>query len=156
MRNLLAEGAEVDRRDFLARAELLAACGMTDDHLGLRRLLPAGRLHRCAYERDGSASSWAYRACSTSSRRRTTPSCREGSSRVFGRLFKNDLKLYIYPLRRSEEEDLQTVDHLEVEEELRPLYAYLAGRGQLCRSGQFPARLPLHLQSRCAQTDRRR
>src|SRR5215831_12917336 len=29
MRNLLAGGKDVDRRDFLARAELLAACGMT-------------------------------------------------------------------------------------------------------------------------------
>src|SRR5438552_16620634 len=29
MRNLLAGGKEVDRRDFLARAEVLAACGMT-------------------------------------------------------------------------------------------------------------------------------
>src|ERR1700730_12721848 len=29
MRNLLAGGKEVDRRDFLARADVLAACGMT-------------------------------------------------------------------------------------------------------------------------------
>src|SRR2546423_9149258 len=29
MRNLLAGGTEVDRRDFLARAEVLGACGMT-------------------------------------------------------------------------------------------------------------------------------
>src|SRR5207244_12114298 len=29
MRNLLAGGTEVDRRDFLARADILAACGMT-------------------------------------------------------------------------------------------------------------------------------
>ena len=29
MRNLLAGGADVDQRDFLARADLLAACGMT-------------------------------------------------------------------------------------------------------------------------------
>ena len=29
MRNLLAGGSDVDRRDFLARADLLAACGMT-------------------------------------------------------------------------------------------------------------------------------
>src|SRR5437588_9330233 len=29
MSNLLAGGTEVDRRDFLARADLLAACGMT-------------------------------------------------------------------------------------------------------------------------------
>jgi hypothetical protein len=31
MRNLLAGGTNVDRRDFLARAELLAACGDSDD-----------------------------------------------------------------------------------------------------------------------------
>jgi hypothetical protein len=29
MRNLLAGGDDIDRRDFLARADLLAACGMT-------------------------------------------------------------------------------------------------------------------------------
>src|SRR5256886_15979631 len=29
MRNLLAGGKEVDRRDFLSRAEVLPACGMT-------------------------------------------------------------------------------------------------------------------------------
>ena len=29
MRNLLADGEDVDRRDFLARADLMAACGMT-------------------------------------------------------------------------------------------------------------------------------
>src|SRR4029450_12554480 len=29
MRNLLAGGKEIDRRDFLARAEVLGACGMT-------------------------------------------------------------------------------------------------------------------------------
>ena len=29
MRNLLAGGEDVDRRDFLARGDLMAACGMT-------------------------------------------------------------------------------------------------------------------------------
>ena len=47
MRNLLAERTDVDRRDFLARAELLAACGDGADHR-LLRLLPAGGLHRPA------------------------------------------------------------------------------------------------------------
>ena len=40
MRNLLAGGQEVDRRDFLARAELLAACGQTvliTDYFGAGR-----------------------------------------------------------------------------------------------------------------------
>jgi len=43
MRNLLAGGTDVDRRDFLARAELLAACGMP--------ISPGAR-------RSASASSW--------------------------------------------------------------------------------------------------
>lgn len=47
----------------------------------------------------------------------------------FGRLFKNDLKIYVYPLQRSDGEELQTVDNLEVASELRSLYDYLAGRG---------------------------
>src|SRR5260370_17522961 len=43
MRNLLAGGKDVDRRDFLARAELLAACGMTvliSDYFRYYRLAP--------------------------------------------------------------------------------------------------------------------
>ena len=41
MANLMAEGDRVDRRDFLARADLLAACGMTvliSDYVAFHRL----------------------------------------------------------------------------------------------------------------------
>ena len=41
MANLLAGGSAVDRRDFLARADLLAACGMTvliSDYVAFHRL----------------------------------------------------------------------------------------------------------------------
>ncbi len=55
----------------------------------------------------------------------------------FGRLFKNDLKLYVYPLRRNEDDALQTVDNLEVADELRPLYDYLAGRGSFVPLDNF-------------------
>jgi len=47
----------------------------------------------------------------------------------FGRLFKNDLKLYVYPLQPSPADELQTVDDIQVGSELQPLYDYLAGRG---------------------------
>ena len=47
----------------------------------------------------------------------------------FGRLFKNDLKLYVYPYLPPAGEALQTVSTLEVKPELRTLYEYLAGRG---------------------------
>jgi hypothetical protein len=128
MRNLLAGGKDVDRRDFLARAELLAACGMTvliSDYFEYYRL--AAYLARQTRERIGIVMG--------------IPSLIElfdekyytqlpgGTLESFGRLFKNDLKLYVYPLRRKEGDPMQTVDTVQVTPELRPLYDYLRGRG---------------------------
>lgn len=47
----------------------------------------------------------------------------------FGRLFKNDLKLYIYPLLNRETGELTTVDNLQIADELRTLYTYLIDKG---------------------------
>jgi hypothetical protein len=128
MRNLLAGGSDVDRRDFLARADLLAACGMTvliSDYFEYYRLA-------------------AYISARTSERIGIVmgvPSLLElfdekyytqlpgGILESFGRLFKNDLRIYVYPLQRTQGTLLQTVDNLEVESSLRPLYEYLAMRG---------------------------
>jgi hypothetical protein len=52
-----------------------------------------------------------------------------GTLESFGRLFKNDLKLYVYPLRRKEGDEMQTVNTVQVAPELRPLYEYLRNRG---------------------------
>jgi hypothetical protein len=43
----------------------------------------------------------------------------------FGRMFKNDLKLYVYPLLDRQTGELTTVDNLEIAAELRKLYEYL-------------------------------
>jgi hypothetical protein len=43
----------------------------------------------------------------------------------FGRLFKNDLKLYVYPLRAGRNQPLVTAESLQVAPHLRDLYAYL-------------------------------
>ena len=48
----------------------------------------------------------------------------------FGRLFKNDLRLFVYPMLRDGE--IGTVHSLEVAEELQPLYDYLEGRAASC------------------------
>jgi hypothetical protein len=45
----------------------------------------------------------------------------------FGRLFKNDLRLFVYPMLRDGQ--VVTVDTARVSDELKPLYHYLAGRG---------------------------
>jgi hypothetical protein len=136
MRNLLAGGSEVDRRDFLARADLLAACGMTvliSDYFEYYRLA-------------------AYLAWRTSERIGIVmgaPSLMElfdekyytqlpgGILESFGRLFKNDLKLYVYPLKDTETGNLTTVESLDVAPELRKLYGYLADRGSFVMLDNF-------------------
>ena len=77
MRNLLAGGAEVDRRDFLARAELLASCGMTvliTDYFDYYRL--AAYIGERTTERIGIV--MGVPSSSSCSTRRTTRSCRAG------------------------------------------------------------------------------
>ena len=136
MRNLLAGGKDVDRRDFLARADLLSACGMTvliSDYFEYYRLA-------------------AYIAWRTKERIGIVmgvPSFMElfdekyytqlpgGILESFGRLFKNELKLYVYPVRKHEAEELKTVGTLEVAPELRKLYGYLSDRGSFVNLDNF-------------------
>jgi hypothetical protein len=47
----------------------------------------------------------------------------------FGRLFKNDLKLFVYPMRDLPDGAVVTVDDVRVTPELQPLFDYLAMRG---------------------------
>ena len=117
-------GGTIDLRDFLARVDVLAACGKTvliSDYFEYYRLaaylarytkqkiaitMGAGSLHQLFDEKyyaqlDG------------------------GILESFGRLFKNDLKLYIYPLLDRKTGVLTTVENLQVAPELRKLFAYL-------------------------------
>jgi hypothetical protein len=128
MRNLLAGGREVDRRDFLARADLLAACGMTvliSDYFEYYRL--AAYLSWRTKERIGIVMG--------------VPSLIElfdekyytalpgGILESFGRLFKHNLKLYVYPLLDAASGQTITKDTMKVAPELEKLYGYLADRG---------------------------
>ena len=49
----------------------------------------------------------------------------------FGRLFKNDLRLYVYPLLDQATGKLVTVDNLEVAPHLHKLYGYLVENGYI-------------------------
>jgi hypothetical protein len=67
-----------------------------------------------------------------------------GTLENFGRLFKNDLKVYVYPLRRHAGEELQTIYTLKVKPDLQPLYDYLVGRGSFVPLDNFnPKYLPI-------------
>jgi hypothetical protein len=143
MRNLLAGGTEVDRRDFLARAELLAACGMTaliSDYFEYYRL--AAYLSERTKERIGIV--LGVPSVYELFKEKYYAHLPGGTLESFGRLFKNDLKIYVYPLRAQEGDELQTINTIKVESELQPLYDYLVGRGSFVQLDNFnPAYLSI-------------
>ena len=62
----------------------------------------------------------------------------------FGRLFKNDLKLYVYPLQRRPTDELETIHTVQVKPDLQPLYGYLVGRGSFVQLDNYnPEYLPI-------------
>src|SRR5487761_1451426 len=143
MRNLLADGEQVDRRDFLARAELLAACGMTvliTDYFDYYRL--AAYIAERTSERIGIV--MGVPSLIDLFDEKNHAQLPGGILESFGRLFKNDLKLYVYPVQPSPEDELKTVDDIKVRPELQPLYDYLAGRGSFVHLDNYrPEFLPI-------------
>ncbi|MGJ8635074.1 MAG: TonB-dependent receptor [Luteolibacter sp.] len=130
MRNLLAGGKDVDRRDFLARADLLAACGMTvliSDYFEYYRL--AAYLSWRTRERIGIV--MGVPSLIELFNEKYYTSLPGGILESFGRLFKHNLKLYVYPLRNDTGKDVPptTVKTMQVAPELTKLYGYLADRG---------------------------
>src|SRR6204780_699902 len=144
MRNLLAGGAaEVDRRDFLARAELLAACGETGlitDYFDYYRL--AAYIGERTTERIGIV--MGVPSLIDLFDEKNHAQLPGGILESFGRLFKNELKLYVYPVQPSPEDELKTVNDIKVRPELQPLYDYLAGRGSFVHLDNYrPEFLPI-------------
>lgn len=132
MHNLQAAGGpadgNIDLRDFLARAEVLAACGKTvlvSDYFEYYRL--AAYLARYTKKMIG-ITMGAGSLCELFDEKYYAR-LDGGILESFGRLFKNDLKLYIYPLLDRKTGALTTVENLQVAPELRKLYEYLVERG---------------------------
>lgn len=127
MRNLKEKG-EIDPRDFLARADVMAACGMNvliSDYFEYYRL--AAYLSRCTKERI--AITMGAASLRELFDEQYYTALEGGILESFGRLFKNDLKIYCYPLLNRETAELATCNNLEIKPELQQLYGYLLGRG---------------------------
>jgi hypothetical protein len=141
MANLRAGGDAVDRRDFLARADLLAACGMTvliSDFLAYHRL--AAYL---SWRTDGRIGMvMGVPSLIDLFEESTHADLPGGILESFGRLLKNDLRLFVYPMLRNGE--VITVDTVTVAEYLQPLYDYLTRRGSFVGLDNFkPDYLPI-------------
>ena len=134
---------DIDLRDFLARADVLAACGMTvliSNYFEYYRL--AAYLVRYTKKKIGITMGAASLLELFDEKYYTA--LEGGILESFGRLFKNDLKLYIYPLLDRATGDLTTVQNLRVAPELRKLYEYLVDRGGIEQLDNYnPAYLPI-------------
>ena len=127
MRNLCSNG-DVDLKDFIARAETLAACGQTvliSDYFEYHRL--AAYLSRYTKNKIGITMGAGSLGALFDEKYYT--GLDGGVLESFGRLFKNDLKLYIYPLSNRATGKLTTVENLEIPSKIRLLYDYLVDRG---------------------------
>ena len=141
MSNLLAGGADVDRRDFLARADLLAECGLTvliSDYVEYHRL--AAYL---AWRTDGRIGIvMGVPSLIDLFNEANHAKLPGGILESFGRLFKNDLKLFVYPMLHGDQ--VTTVDTVSVGDDLQPLYDYLARRGSFVDLDNYkPDYLPI-------------
>ncbi len=147
MRNLQASSGQasgqIDLRDFLARADILAACGTTvliSNYFEYYRL--AAFLARYTKNKIGITMGAASLLELFDEKYYTALD--GGILESFGRLYKNNLKLYIYPLLDGKTGELTTVQNLCVAPELRKLYEYLVDRGGIEQLDNYnPAYLPI-------------
>jgi hypothetical protein len=129
MRNLLSSGT-IDHRDFLARADTINAVGkmvLISNYAEYYKL--AAYLQRYTKSRIGLVLG--------------IPNLKElfdvkyydalegGILESFGRLFKNDLKLYIYPFYDASMNQLITSKDVEIPEHLTHLFKHLVENGYI-------------------------
>lgn len=127
MRNLLAEG-DLDLRDFLDRADALAATGHTvliSDHAEYFRL--ASFLAHYTTKRIGLV--MGGNLLGDLFDERYYEALPGGILEAFGRLFRNDLRVYVYPFRDPRSGSLTTAGSLALAPPFQQLHGYLLERG---------------------------
>jgi hypothetical protein len=133
MKNLMASGA-IDYRDFLARADVLAAAGKTvliSDYFEYYRLVSYFR----RYTQKPVGITLGAGSLLELFDEKYYADLAGGVLESFGRLFKNDTRLYVYPLKDQQSGELATVANLQVAPHLQKLFGHLVDRGCV---------LPLH------------
>jgi len=145
MRNLLASG-KLDLSDFLARADMLAAAGKTvliSDYFEYYRL--AGYLAR--YTNEPIAVTMGVSSLRDLFREEYYAELEGGILEAFGKLFRKDLRVYVYPLLNQDNGQLETVENIEMEGSLDSLYRHLLRRGRIKQLDNFDQSV-LHIFSR--------
>lgn len=126
MSNLSADG-DVCLEDFISRADVLQATGhtvMISDYFEFYRL--AAYLYRYTHEPIGLA--MGLGTLESLFDEHYYENLDGGILECFGRLFKNQLGLYIYPLKDQTSGVVRTIDDVDLGPALMHLYAYLRSR----------------------------
>ena len=145
MRNLLASGS-IDLRDFLARADVLAAVGKTvliSDYFEYYRL--AAYLAR--YTTYPIGITLGVASLRDLFNEQYYSGLEGGILEAFGKLFTKDLRIYVYPLRDPQSGVLNTVENVELPGAIRSLYGHLVEHGRVRQLKRFDEGV-LHIFSR--------
>lgn len=124
----LAEGGVIDLKDFLDRADILGAMGQTvliSDYGEFHRL--AGYLFRATKKPIGLV--MGVPTLQELFEERYYLDLEGGILESFGRLFRNDLRLYVYPYKDPATGRIEHAHQVRVAGHLRHLYAFLMENG---------------------------
>ena len=126
--NNLSYGGTIDHQDFLDRADLLGRLGKTV------LISNYGEFHRLAaylfrYTKQPTAIVLGVPTLRELFDEKYYADLDGGILESFGRLFKKDLRLYVYPSKDPASGDLITAETLKVSTQVRHLYTYLLENG---------------------------
>jgi hypothetical protein len=141
--NSLVTGDEVDTADFLARVDLLAACGYTvmiSDYVRFFRL----RAYLRRYTREPIGIVLSVRDFSRLFDENYYEGLEGGMLEAFGKLFPDHTHVYVYPSRPDSGAPLVTLDTVEVPPHLSHLLAHLVDNGKLVAVKRYDESL-LHI-----------
>ncbi|MES2310031.1 MAG: TonB-dependent receptor, partial [Verrucomicrobiota bacterium] len=130
MRNLIAGDGNIDTRDFLARADLLCANGMTvliSDYFEYYRL----RAYLNNFTKQKVGIVMGIPSLLDIFDEKYYLNLEGGILESFGRLFKNNVKLYVYPYLDPLSKIFITTENAPISPETKKLYDYLMERGNI-------------------------
>jgi hypothetical protein len=136
MHNLHSGDDGIDLEDFISRADVLEAAGhtvMISDYPEYYRL--ATYLSRYTKRRIG-ITMGAHSLIELFDEKYYND-LKGGILEGFGRLFKNNVKLYIYPYKDAETQTLFKVDNLAVDDKQKHLYQYLKQNDEIEQIQEF-------------------
>lgn len=128
MNNLHTQGDQIDLQDFISRAEVLEAAGhtvMVSDFPEYHRL--SAYIARYTNRRIGLT--MGAHSLAELFQEHFYEELKGGILEGFGRLFKNNLKLYIYPFKDKKTKEIKKIDDLDIDPRHALLFDYLVDRG---------------------------